>query len=237
VDIVLIHDPDDFMGQAADEAYPALAELCAQGVVKAIGVGMNAAAPLAWLIERCDLDCVLVAGRYTLLDQSAADVLFPLCLQRDVAVLADGVFNSGILAGPGDGARYNYAPASPALLARARRLRDACAEYDVPLAAASLRFTLRHPGVTAAVVGARTPEEHAGRNSRRRLLPLDAGTGRAVGRAEQSASLLTGAGPLGRLPRHRVGVLLWPLSVSMGGAIGCGQYRPEHRRPMLLQDA
>jgi Aldo/keto reductase family len=72
VDIALIHDPDDFMGQAADETYPALAELRAQGVVRAIGAGMNAAAPLAWLIERCDLNCVLVAGRYTLLNDSAA---------------------------------------------------------------------------------------------------------------------------------------------------------------------
>jgi D-threo-aldose 1-dehydrogenase len=88
-------------------------------------------------------------------------VLFPLCLRRGVAVLAGGVFNSGILADPGDGARYDYAPASPALLARARRLRDACAECGVPLAAASLRFTMRHPAVTAAVVGARTPEEIA----------------------------------------------------------------------------
>ena len=74
---------------------------------------MNAAAPLAWLIERCDLDCVLVAGRYTLLDDSAADSLLPLCLRRDVAGLSGGVFNGGILAGPDDGARYDYAPASP----------------------------------------------------------------------------------------------------------------------------
>ena len=161
VDIVLIHDPDDCMGQAADEAYPALAELRAQGAVGAVGAGMNSPGALAWLVERCDLDCVLVAGRYTLLDQSAAEVLFPLCLRRGVAVLAGGVFNSGILAGPGDGATYDYAPASPALLARARRLRDACVEYGVPLAAAALRFTLRHPAVTAAVVGARTPEEIA----------------------------------------------------------------------------
>ena len=83
-------------------------------------------------------------------------MLFPLCLRRGVAVLAGGVFNSGILAGPGDGATYDYAPAPPALLARARRMRDACAGYGVPLPAAALRFTLRHPAVTAAVVGART---------------------------------------------------------------------------------
>jgi aryl-alcohol dehydrogenase-like predicted oxidoreductase len=161
VDIALIHDPDDFMGPALDEAYPALADLRAQGVVTAIGAGMNSAAPLAWLVERCDLDCVLVAGRYTLLDDSAASHLFPLCLRRGVAVLAGGVFNSGILADAADGARYDYAPAPPAVLARARRLRDACARYGVPLAAAALQFTLRHPAVTAAVVGARTPEEIA----------------------------------------------------------------------------
>jgi D-threo-aldose 1-dehydrogenase len=76
VDIVLIHDPDDYMEQAAGEAYPALAELRAQGTVRAAGAGMNSPAPLAWLVERCDLDCVLVAGRYTLLDDSAAASLF-----------------------------------------------------------------------------------------------------------------------------------------------------------------
>jgi D-threo-aldose 1-dehydrogenase len=159
VDTVLIHDPDDFMEQAAGEAYPALAELRAQGTVRAIGAGMNSASALAWLAERCDLDCVLVAGRYTLLDQSAAEVLFPLCQRRGVAVLAAGVFNSGILAGPGDGATYDYAPAPPAVLNRARRMRDACARHGVPLPAAALQFTLHHPAVTAAVIGARTAEE------------------------------------------------------------------------------
>ncbi len=91
VDIALIHDPDDFMKQAADQAYPALAALRDAGVVRAIGAGMNSAAALAWLAERCDLDCVLVAGRYTLLDQAAATELFPVCQRRDVAVLAAGV--------------------------------------------------------------------------------------------------------------------------------------------------
>jgi D-threo-aldose 1-dehydrogenase len=159
VDIALIHDPDDVLTEAADAAYPALAELRAQGTVGAVGAGMNSATALAWLVERCDLDCVLVAGRYTLLDDSAAQSLFPLCQHRGVTVLAGGVFNSGILAGPDDGATYDYAPAPPATLARARRLRDACARYGVPLAAAALQFTLRHPAVTAAVVGARTAEE------------------------------------------------------------------------------
>jgi D-threo-aldose 1-dehydrogenase len=159
VDIALIHDPDDFMSAARDDAYPALADLRSQGVVGAIGAGMNSAAPLSWLAERCDLDCVLVAGRYTLLDRSAAECLFPLCRQRGIAVLAGGVFNSGILADPREGARYDYAPAPAAVAARAYRMRDACARYGVPLAAAALQFTLRHPAVTAAVVGARTPAE------------------------------------------------------------------------------
>jgi D-threo-aldose 1-dehydrogenase len=159
VDIALIHDPDDFMTEALDGAYPALAELRAAGVVGAIGVGMNAAAPLAWFVSRADLDCVLVAGRYSLLDTSAAAELFPLCADRGVRVLAGGVFNSGILADPRDGARYDYAPASAALLARARRIRDICDGYGVPVAAAALQFALRHPAVTAAVVGARSPAE------------------------------------------------------------------------------
>jgi D-threo-aldose 1-dehydrogenase len=147
------------MEQAAAEAYPALAELRAQGIVRAIGAGMNSASALAWLAERCDLDCVLVAGRYTLLDQGAAGELFPLCQRRGVAVLAAGVFNSGILAGPDGGGTYDYAPAPPAVLARARRMRDACARHGVPLPAAALQFTVRNPAVTAAVVGARSPEE------------------------------------------------------------------------------
>jgi D-threo-aldose 1-dehydrogenase len=159
VDIALIHDPDEFMTAALDDAYPALADLRSQGVVGAIGAGMNSAAPLTWLVERCDLDCVLVAGRYTLLDDSAADSLFPLCLRRGIAVLAGGVFNSGILAQPREGARYDYTPAASDVLARARRIEAICARYKVPMAAAALRFTLRHPAVTAAVVGARTPAE------------------------------------------------------------------------------
>jgi D-threo-aldose 1-dehydrogenase len=159
VDIALIHDPDEHLAEALDGAYPALAGLRADGTVGAIGVGVNSASPAEWFVTRCDLDCVLVAGRYTLLDDSAAGSLFPLCLARGVAVLAGGVFNSGILADPADGARYDYAPAAPGVLARARRIAEVCARYDVPVAAAALRYVLRHPAVTAAVVGVRTPGE------------------------------------------------------------------------------
>jgi D-threo-aldose 1-dehydrogenase len=156
VDIALIHDPDEHMAEALDRAYPALAGLRADGTVGAIGVGVNSASLAEWFVSRCDLDCVLVAGRYTLLDDSAARSLFPLCRSRGVAVLAGGVFNSGVLAG---GTHYDYALAPPGVLARARRIAEVCAHYDVPVAAAALRFVLRHPAVTAAVVGARTPQE------------------------------------------------------------------------------
>jgi len=159
VDIALIHDPDEHGRQALDEAYPALAALRAEGVIGAVGLGMNQTEMLEWFLPRADLDCVLVAGRYTLLDTSAAASLLPECARRGVAVLAGGVFNSGVLADPGPDATYDYQPAPPELVDRARRIAAACARRAVPLGAAALRFTLRHPAVTAAVVGARRPEE------------------------------------------------------------------------------
>ena len=159
VDIALIHDPDEHGPQALDEAYPALAGLRAEGVIGAVGLGMNQTEMLEWFLPRADLDCVLVAGRYTLLDTRAAVSLLPECARRGVAVLAGGVFNSGVLADPGPGATYDYRPAPPELVDRARQIGAACARRGVPLGAAALRFTLRHPAVTAAVVGARRPEE------------------------------------------------------------------------------
>jgi D-threo-aldose 1-dehydrogenase len=161
IDIALIHDPDDHAAQALDGAYPALAELRSARTVGAIGLGMNQTAMLEWFIRRADLDCVLVAGRYTLLDPGAAHTLFPLCLARGVAVLAAGVFNSGVLADPRPGATYDYAAADPELIARATRIRAVCERHGLPVGAAALQFTLAHPAVTAAVIGARTPGEMA----------------------------------------------------------------------------
>jgi D-threo-aldose 1-dehydrogenase len=161
VDIALIHDPDEHAAAALDEAYPALAELRSAGVVGAIGVGMNQTAMLEWFVERADLDCVMVAGRYTLLDPSAAQTLFPLCLRRGVAVLAAGVFNSGVLVDPGPGATYDYRAADPGIVARARRIEAVCVRHGNSLGAAALQFALAHPAVTAAVVGARSPGEIA----------------------------------------------------------------------------
>ena len=156
VDVVYLHDPDDHEAQARDEAYPALEELRAQGVVRAIGAGMNQTAMLERFVRETDVDVVLVAGRYTLLDRSAAAGLLPACAERGVAVVVGGVYNSGVLA---SGATYDYAPAEPALLARVARLAERCRAYDVPLKAAALQFPLRHPAVTCVLSGARSVAE------------------------------------------------------------------------------
>jgi D-threo-aldose 1-dehydrogenase len=159
VDIVLIHDPDSHGEQALREAYPALEKLRAEGCVRAIGVGMNQSAMLSQFVTATDIDVVLVAGRFTLLDQSAAADLLPAALARGVAVLAAGVFNSGLLAAPVAGASYDYAAASAALIARARELESICAQFGVPLRAAAARFPLCHPAVASVLIGARTAAE------------------------------------------------------------------------------
>ena len=159
IDVVLLHDPDDHMEAALREAYPALEELRAQGIVRAIGAGMNQANALARFVRETDVDCVLVAGRYTLLDQSAAEDLLPVCLERGVAAIAGGVLNTGVLANPRAGATYDYAPAPPAVVERARRIGEACERHGVPLAAAALQFPLGHPAVACVLVGARSRAE------------------------------------------------------------------------------
>ncbi|MBO0827643.1 MAG: aldo/keto reductase [Streptosporangiales bacterium] len=159
VDITYLHDPDDHEDLVYASAYPALAELRDEGTVRAVGAGMNQTAMLTRFATRLDLDVVLCAGRYTLLDRTAAADLLPACLERGVSVVVGGVFNSGLLADPRRGARYDYAPAPDDVLARALRLRDVCAAHGVPLQAAALRFPLRHPAVATVLVGARSVAE------------------------------------------------------------------------------
>jgi D-threo-aldose 1-dehydrogenase len=161
IDIALIHDPDDHGEQAFTQAYPALERLRADGVVRAIGAGMNQAGMLTRFVTDTDVDVVLLAGRYTLLDRSAAAALLPAARDRGVSVLAAGVFNSGLLARPAAGARYDYRAAPAALLDRARAIEATCARYGVPLRAAAARFPLRDPAVAAVLIGARSPEEIA----------------------------------------------------------------------------
>jgi D-threo-aldose 1-dehydrogenase len=159
VDVVYLHDPDDHEDLVYREAFPALAELREEGVVGAIGAGMNQTAMLTRFVRRLSLDVVLCAGRYSLLDRSAGEDLLPACLETGTSAVIGGVYNSGLLADPRPGATYDYAPADSPLLARALALRDLCESYGVPLRAAALQFPLQHPAVTAVLAGCRTPGE------------------------------------------------------------------------------
>jgi D-threo-aldose 1-dehydrogenase len=158
VDVVLIHDPDDHFEQALAGAYRALERLRGERVVGAIGVGMNQAELLCRFAHEGDFDCFLLAGRYTLLDTLALRELLPLCEERGIAVLAGGVFNSGILADPAAGT-YDYAPAPLGVVERARRIAAVCARWDVPLQAAAVQFPLGHPAVASVLVGCRSQAE------------------------------------------------------------------------------
>jgi D-threo-aldose 1-dehydrogenase len=159
IDIVHVHDPDDHEDEALAGAFPTLIELRDQGVIGAVGCGMNQWQMLDRFVDRVDLDCVLLAGRYSLLDRSGAEVLLPHCAERGVGVVLGGVFNSGLLADPHHNTTYDYASAPDALVARAQAMARACSEYGVSLTAAALQFALRHPAVSAVVVGARSADE------------------------------------------------------------------------------
>ncbi|WP_223830859.1 aldo/keto reductase [Streptomyces venezuelae] len=159
VDIVYLHDPDDHAEQALTEAYPALEQLRAEGVVRAVGVGMNQTAVPTRFVTDTDIDAVLLAGRYTLLDQSGLAELLPAARRRGVSIVAGGVFNSGLLADPRPGATYDYAAAPPETLARAVRLREICERHGVPLRAAAARFPLGHPAVAGVLIGLRSAAE------------------------------------------------------------------------------
>jgi D-threo-aldose 1-dehydrogenase len=159
VDIVHIHDPEDHLAEAIDGTYAALDRLRTEGVVRAVSVGTNLVETARFVLRNADLDCVMVAGRLTLLDQSAGDDLIAECRHAGVAYLAAGVFNSGILADPQPGSWFDYAPASNALLARAATIRVICESHGVSLRTAALHYPLTVDGVTAVVVGMSTPAE------------------------------------------------------------------------------
>lgn len=159
IDIVYLHDPDDHGEQAFREAYPALEKLRSQGVVGAIGAGMNQAGMLARFVRDTDIDVVLLAGRYTLLDQSGLDELLPEAVERGVSVVIGGVFNSGLLADPRPGATYDYATAPADMVNRAVRMQVVCQVHGVSLRAAALRFPFAHPAVASVLIGARSAEE------------------------------------------------------------------------------
>lgn len=159
IDIVYLHDPDDHAEAAFEEAYPALEKLRAEGVVGAIGAGMNQTAMLTRFLRETDVDVVLCAGRFTLLDNSALTALLPEAAARGKSVVAGGVFNSGLLADPRPGATYDYATAPQELVERAQRIDTVTRRHGVPLRAAALHYPLRHPAVASVLVGARSADE------------------------------------------------------------------------------
>jgi D-threo-aldose 1-dehydrogenase len=158
LDIVYVHDPDDWWQQAADEAMPALAELRDQGMIGAIGAGMNESAMLKRFLTETAADVVMLAGRYTLLEQGALDDVLPAAEEQGKSVVAVGVFNSGILSKnrPERGATYNYEAAPQELLERAGTIASVCEEFGTTLPAAAMAFPLGHPAVVNVTVGMRT---------------------------------------------------------------------------------
>ena len=175
VEIALMHDPDagqsmwddvdvepPYFRQAMEEAYPALQRLKSEGVLKAVGIGMNQWQALARFARAADFDCFLLAGRYTLLDHSALPVLMPMCEEKRISLILGGPYNSGILASDlSPGTTYFYDEAPAAVLDRARAVKAVCDRHDVPLKAAALQFGLAHPAVASTIPGARSPEEVA----------------------------------------------------------------------------
>ncbi|MFF4249701.1 aldo/keto reductase [Streptomyces sp. NPDC001663] len=159
VDVVYLHDPDDHAEQAFREGYPALEKLRSEGLVGAIGAGMNQAEMLTRFVRDTDVDVVLCAGRYTLLDQRALAELLPAAEERGTSVVIGGAFNSGLLADPRPGVTYNYAAAPQELLSRALRLKAIADRHGTTLRAAALAFCAAHPAVASVLVGARSAAE------------------------------------------------------------------------------
>ena len=159
IDVLHIHDPDDHYDAAVGGAYRALARLRQEGTVRAIGAGMNQWEMLQGFAVQCNFDCFLLAGRYTLLDRSAGESLLPTCERKSISIIAGGVYNSGILADPRAGAKFDYEVAPSALVAEAQRLDGICSAHAVSLKAAAIQFPLTHRAVAAVLTGARSEDE------------------------------------------------------------------------------
>ncbi|WP_194910826.1 aldo/keto reductase [Catenulispora rubra] len=163
LDIVYVHDPDEHWREAAEEAMPALAQLRDEGVIGAIGAGMNQSAMLTRFLRETPADVVMLAGRYTLLDQGALDDVLPAALEHRKSVVAAGVFNSGLLATehPAAGMKYDYREASAELVARAQMIAEVCEAHGTTLPAAAIAFPFTHPAVVNVTLGMRTSEQVA----------------------------------------------------------------------------
>ncbi|MEU4419870.1 aldo/keto reductase [Actinoplanes sp. NPDC024001] len=161
VDLLHLHDPDEHFTEAVTEALPALVQLRREGTIGAVSAGMNQSAMLTEFARTGQFDCFLLAGRYSLLDQSGLADLLPECERRGISVIVGGVYNSGVLADPHAGASFDYRPAPPEVVARAQAMARLCERHEVPLRAAALQFPLGHPAVAGVLVGIRSPEEAA----------------------------------------------------------------------------
>ena len=161
IDVVFVHDPDDHFAEVMEGAFPALDELRSSGVITSYGAGMNQTAMLTRFVNEADVDVVMCAGRYTLLEQGALDDLLPAAESRGVSVVAAAVFNSGLLARdrPSADATYNYGPAPAEVLERVNAIADVCEAHGVSLPAAAIQFTLGHPAVATVCTGARSAEQ------------------------------------------------------------------------------
>ena len=171
IDILLIHDVDRWthgsqeasdrrMKEVLDGGYKAMVKLRDGGAVGAIGAGLNEWDTSQKLAENSDLDCFLLAGRYSLLEQESLGTFLPLCVKRNIGIFLGGPYNTGILAtGAVPGAYYNYAPAKPDILERVRKIEAVCQRHKVALASAALQFPLAHPAIASVIPGARTAAE------------------------------------------------------------------------------
>jgi D-threo-aldose 1-dehydrogenase len=159
LDIVLMHDCEKHVKEAIENAFPVLAEYRAQGLIKAVGIGINHAEEALQIMKGTDLDIALIAGRYSLLDQISHRELFPYALAHNIDISMGGVLNSGVLANPVAGATYNYLPASDEIISRAAKIGEFLKARNIPLLAAALQFPLRHPAVTSVLTGPRTAAE------------------------------------------------------------------------------
>jgi D-threo-aldose 1-dehydrogenase len=160
IDILHIHDPDNYYEPAIRQAYPALAKLRGQKLIRAVGAGMNQAEMLVRFAREGDFYCFLLAGRYTLIDHSGLEELLPLCVEKHIGIIIGGPYNSGVLAtGARPGAKFNYADAPREVLERVRRVEEVCGRHSVPLRAAALQFPLAHPAVVSVIPGARSSAE------------------------------------------------------------------------------
>jgi|SaaInlStandDraft_7_1057024.scaffolds.fasta_scaffold26397_2 D-threo-aldose 1-dehydrogenase len=159
IDVLHIHDPDANYREAIGGAYPAIAKLREQGLISGVSAGMNQWEMLSAFARAGNFDCFLLAGRYSLLEQSALDDLLPLCQEKNIGILAGGTYNSGILAkGAKAGAKYNYGDAPPEIIERAQQLEAVSERHGVDIKAAASQFALAHPVITAIIPGTRQPD-------------------------------------------------------------------------------